>query len=706
MSHRTARFAVAALAGLLVPLVAPVAPAHAATVTSGFVTMVSDTGDYIGGGLSNAYIAPGDAVTAAGSTTSLSLTAGGFTFSFAPPSGSDLAVGEYVGAQRTPFRQAGHPGIDITGNGRGCNTQSGRFTIYDLAFLGDGSLDRLDLTYEQHCDGAQAGLTGQVRINEPLPTGYVVAPTRVAYEDVYPQVSSRPVPVTVLNSTGAALTVGTPAVTGTDAAAFSVVSNECTSALASGARCRVQLRFTPPTSGPLTASLQLPVGTDTQVVPLTGTGIPGITSWLMTSDTGDYIGGGQSSAWTPANASITASGSEAGVHMSVSSGSHWFSADFTPDANNVLLPGATYQAQRYPFNGTAAGLDVSGDGRGCNQLTGTFTVGELGYENGQLTRFSVTFDQYCDGATAALHGALAYRATTAPPSPVDTSPPPAVSQLLGTPLDANVLLTWNVPAVTDYDHAVVRVALGRTPPTTPTSGYDVSSTAWSGVLVPSDPGQDLAFSVFPVDASGNVGPRASRVVYGTDLSGSLPATLLAGRSASVSGRLLLAADGHAVVSAPVLVYTRPNGTRTWKYVTTLTTTSTGTVTMTVAPRQSTQYLLRAPGVTNVTGAQVGPLTIQVAPIVSLTASATSVPRYHSLTMTVRTAPACPGVTAYLQRYVSGAWKTVAYHALNSSGAWTFSVSTSTRGTFSYRVVTARTALHASGTSPTRAVNIT
>ena len=53
---------------------------------------------------------------------------------FAPPTGTTtLAVGTYENAQRLPFRAAGHPGIDLYGDGKGCNTNTGRVIVDDLS---------------------------------------------------------------------------------------------------------------------------------------------------------------------------------------------------------------------------------------------------------------------------------------------------------------------------------------------------------------------------------------------------------------------------------------------------------------------------------------------------------------------------------------------------------------------------------------------
>jgi hypothetical protein len=57
----------------------------------------------------------------------------------------------YEGAQRAAFASPGHPGIDVGGDGRGCNAISGRFQIHELDWMG-GTLSRFTATFEQFCE--------------------------------------------------------------------------------------------------------------------------------------------------------------------------------------------------------------------------------------------------------------------------------------------------------------------------------------------------------------------------------------------------------------------------------------------------------------------------------------------------------------------------------------------------------------------------
>jgi hypothetical protein len=56
------------------------------------------------------------------------------------------------------------------------------------------------------------------------------------------------------------------------------------------------------------------------------------------------------------------------------------------------------------------GIDIGGDGRGCNTITGTFQVEDIQLINTKLASFTATFEQHCEGGTPVLHGCVHYQA--------------------------------------------------------------------------------------------------------------------------------------------------------------------------------------------------------------------------------------------------------------------------------------------------------
>jgi hypothetical protein len=127
----------------------------------------------------------------------------------------------------------------------------------------------------------------------------------------------------------------------------------------------------------------------------------------LKSDVGDFIGGGQTLTHTPADATIVVAAVDGHLAVSVDGAHHWTGDFLTMISLSELQPGYYGNLQRYPFHNPAkGGLDWSGDGKGCNTLTGWFAVENVAYLNGNLAAIDMRFEQHCEGGDPALHGAI------------------------------------------------------------------------------------------------------------------------------------------------------------------------------------------------------------------------------------------------------------------------------------------------------------
>jgi len=408
---------------LLVLLLAVPAAAHAATATS--VVMYSDAGDYIGGGQQRLYTPGGASITTSGGPAgelyvNVSGGASGdyFTLDFAAPPGQALTPGVYTDAQRAPFRSAGHPGIDIYGSGRGCNEDTGLFEVKDIATDADGNIARLWIVYEQHCEGGVLATFGEVRINEPVDDNPATpAPAIVRWPALDYGGSGSAVPVTIASTDSTKITG--VSVGGDNPGDFPLRLDDCSGkTLVAGGACEVWVRFVPTAAGTRSARLDVTDGSHHFTTSLEGFSFGGTTRATMQSDQGDYIGQGRGWAYAAGNAKLVAGGTRSGVYYNVAgaNGSYW-NASFKPPSGDIIAPGTYDNATREPFSGDGAGLEVTGNGRGCNEIKGKFTVKEATFDSsGRLRTFLVDFEQHCEGATAALRGEFAFRAgdTTAP----------------------------------------------------------------------------------------------------------------------------------------------------------------------------------------------------------------------------------------------------------------------------------------------------
>jgi len=100
----------------------------------------------------------------------------------------------------------------------------------------------------------------------------------------------------------------------------------------------------------------------------------------------------------------------------------WFATTQLPGIN--LTPGFYSDADRAPFARPGhPGLDWGLDGRGCNTLTGNFTIlgAQFDYAGAtpSLLSFGATFEQHCENAAPALFGTFYYNfdPDTAVPEP-------------------------------------------------------------------------------------------------------------------------------------------------------------------------------------------------------------------------------------------------------------------------------------------------
>ncbi len=70
----------------------------------------------------------------------------------------------YDGAERAAFAPPGNPGLDIGGDGRGCNTIKGRFQIQTLVMEGT-AVKNFTASFEQFCDG-RGPLNGCIHVEK------------------------------------------------------------------------------------------------------------------------------------------------------------------------------------------------------------------------------------------------------------------------------------------------------------------------------------------------------------------------------------------------------------------------------------------------------------------------------------------------------------------------------------------------------------
>jgi hypothetical protein len=476
-----------------------------------FIHLLSDAGDFVGGGQAYSYTKADAQITVAAAGGHLSVHVDGDENWFAdfevPSRLVRIEVGTYDGLQRYPFHDAARGGLDWSGQGRGCNTLIGSFAVDAVTYVGS-TLSAIDLRFEQHCEGAAAALHGEIHWDstESPPQPGPAAPPPDLWSPAAGTTPESGSYVRLESDSGDFIGAG-QTFTYTKADSFislSASGNLLTVAIAGdeswfgdfqGMAGLAQLRagyyanlrrypFHNPLRGGLSWSgegrgcntltgwfvvdaityssntvtaldLRFEQHCEGDVPALHGkihwdasdtTSPPGPLSpppsdlWQpaasftppagtyvhLESDPGDFVGAGATLTYTKADTLISISSAPGRFSLTSFGDQNWFGDFQAMSGIGELQPGYYGNLQRYPFQNPArGGLDWSGEGRGCNRLTGWFVVDRVTYSNGTLTAIDLRFEQHCEGAAAALHGQIHWDAsdTTAPPGPVD--PPPA-----------------------------------------------------------------------------------------------------------------------------------------------------------------------------------------------------------------------------------------------------------------------------------------
>jgi hypothetical protein len=140
-----------------------------AAVSGNYVHLDSDPGDYIGDGRSYHYTERDAVLSFDAMNNGLVVSVNGDESwrgeFYGPASLSELSVGSYVDLERSPTDPTAPGALDWSGAGRGCNMLKGAFEISKLQ-LRAGTVIELDLSFEQHCEGAAAALRGQIHYRE------------------------------------------------------------------------------------------------------------------------------------------------------------------------------------------------------------------------------------------------------------------------------------------------------------------------------------------------------------------------------------------------------------------------------------------------------------------------------------------------------------------------------------------------------------
>ncbi|WP_171089370.1 hypothetical protein [Usitatibacter rugosus] len=176
------------------------------------------------------------------------------------------------------------------------------------------------------------------------------------------------------------------------------------------------------------------------------------TVFSFRSDPQDYVGAGQTRRFTPADGNMFMEITFKKVIFNLDSPSGYWTAAFSAPNYSDLVPGVYENAERFQTPGNG-GLDVGGEGRGCNTTTGRFVVHEVVVAPGDVVqRFAVDFVQHCEGFAPALTGSIRFNSAVPLPSTQAPAPPgvPVAPQVQG--------LWWSGPQENGWGMSIVQHA--------------------------------------------------------------------------------------------------------------------------------------------------------------------------------------------------------------------------------------------------------
>lgn len=409
-----------------------VAPSFASVAQTTALVLASQPGDPIGEGITRTFQSTDGtfAVSNAGSS-GVFITFDGaedhdWFLTFLGPVARPLTTGIYENATR--IQSPVGSGLNVFGEGRGCNQSQGRFEVLEIEYGPNGQVDRFAATFEQHCEDSVRALTGVVLLNSTLS---IPAP-----------------PPTTCHSRSATIARLSQEVSGTQAGASSIVklnslldeaqSNVdanrpwlARSILGRFISSAVSYSNLSPThrkfvSAPAADGLvcgasnvmtNMLAASSEAIDPIEPADATLSDALELVSPPGEYIGNGITQVFGPNDGAFTAQRFGDLVQIHFNGGPHYWILRFVgPDFGPLAL--GEYTGTARFATPTAAGLDVSGEGRGCNDSTGRFEILELGYgADGAVEQFAATFEQACEQAPPdlVLRGSILLNSTLAPP---------------------------------------------------------------------------------------------------------------------------------------------------------------------------------------------------------------------------------------------------------------------------------------------------
>ncbi|WP_230079438.1 hypothetical protein [Xanthomonas oryzae] len=125
----------------------------------------------------------------------------------------------------------------------------------------------------------------------------------------------------------------------------------------------------------------------------------------LTSGSDDYVGGGVGKMYYNDTSTFMLEGNSSYLRYFASGLRDDWSATISAPKGKALAPGR-YATRRFA-DSAHAGLDFTGNGRGCNENRGTLNVRAIEKDaQANVVKLYADFEQYCDNSTTPLRGTI------------------------------------------------------------------------------------------------------------------------------------------------------------------------------------------------------------------------------------------------------------------------------------------------------------
>jgi hypothetical protein len=285
--------------------------------------------------------------------------------------------------------------------------------------------------------------------------------------------------------------------------------------------------------------------------------------------------------------------------------------------------------------------------------------------------------------------------------------PPAVGGFDATGAYTTAALKWTLPAITDLDQVIVRRNAGTTPPGAPNTGTSVYGGTSPGVTATGlANATTYTFRAWVKDRSGKYSAPVQTQLVGTSatLTANTPAISYGG-SVTLSGRVTRVDTLAPLAGVPVSLYGRTKNSSSWREITRVTTSATGTYSVAYKPTVSTVFAWGYNGSPDLLGSRTGGVTVEVRPTITANLSPTAFKLGGTTQFYGYLRPQHVGQTIYLQRLVGSSWTTITTGKLNSTGNYGFAIKPTARGSYTYRAVWLADGDHATAVSAAKSFTV-